>query len=81
MADAQANLLADHQFISQAEQAYAVAMQLSPSSPETVFSYINLLVNQKRIADAIQVAQNAVTAAPANQQFLALLQQLKQHRN
>ena len=81
MAAAQAALFADHQLPAQAEQVFQASSQIYPSSPDTVLPYVNLLVGQKRISDAIQVAQNAVNAAPANQQFLALLQQLKQHGN
>jgi len=81
MAAAQASLLADHQFPSEAEAAYQLANQICPSLPEAVFSYTSLLVGQDRIAEAIQVVQTAVNAAPANQQFAALLQQLKQRGN
>jgi hypothetical protein len=81
MAATQAALLADHHFPGEAEQAYGLATELCPSSPEAVFSYVSLLVGQKRFADAAQVAQTAVTAAPDNQQFAALLDQLKKNRN
>lgn len=36
MVSSQANLLADHNFTADAEQAYRLAAQLEPSSPEPV---------------------------------------------
>ncbi len=81
MASAQAALFADHNLPAQAEQAFQIAMQIYPSNPEAINPYVALLVSENRITDAIQVAQKAVNAAPANQQFLALLQQLKQRGN
>jgi hypothetical protein len=81
MAVAQASLFADHQFPAEAEQAYRLATDLCPTSPEAVFRYINLLVTQQRFADAQQIAQAAVRGAPDNQQFTALLEQLKKRGN
>ena len=77
MATAQASLLADHNYSSQAEQAYQLATQISPGLPEAVFQYVNLLVTQNRSADALPIVQNALSAAPDNQQFRDLLQNLK----
>lgn len=77
MAAAQASLFADHQLPTQAEQAFQVAIQLYPSMPDAVLPYVGLLESQNRMAEAIQVAQNAANAAPGNQQFLSLLQQLQ----
>jgi hypothetical protein len=77
MAAAQASLLADHNYSGQAEQAYQAAIQICPGSPEVVFQYVNLLVGQSRVAEALPVVQNAVAAAPDNQQFRDLLQNLK----
>jgi hypothetical protein len=78
MATAQASLLADHNYSSQAEQAYEAATRIWPGSPEAVFQYVNLLVGQNRVADALPIVQNAVAANPDNQQFRDLLQNLKQ---
>ncbi len=77
MACAQAGLLADHNLNDQAGQAFQLATELSPSSPEAVFRYVNYLVSQNRPQDALQAAQTAVTADPANKTFQALLEQLK----
>ena len=77
MASTQAGLLADHNLNDQADQAFQLATELCPSSPEPVFRYINLLLGQNRKQDALQVAQTAVTADPNNEQFRALFDQLK----
>ena len=77
MAAAQANLLADHNYGADAEQAYRSAVEICPSSPEAVFGYINLLVQQSRFNEAIPIAERAVQAAPDYQQFEAVLNQLK----
>ena len=73
----QAHLLADHSFNQQAEQAYQIATQLAPAGPEAVFGYINLLLTQQRPAEALPVAESAAQAAPDNEQFRMLVQNLK----
>jgi hypothetical protein len=78
MATAQGNLLADHNYTADAEQAYRLATEICPSSLEAVCGYINLLVGQNRFDEAIPVAETAVKADPANQQFQALLTGLRQ---
>jgi hypothetical protein len=77
MVAAQASLLADHNYTSQAEQAYQVAVQILPGCPEAVFQYVNLLMGQNRVADALAVLQNAILAAPENKQLRDLLQNVK----
>ena len=77
LATAQAGLLAAHSFTAEAEQSYRLATDISPSAPEAVFNYVNLLINQQRFADAVPVAETAVKAAPDNQQFRDLLEALK----
>jgi hypothetical protein len=77
MAAAQAALLAEHNLDAEAAQAYQLAIEFCPSSPEVVFRYVNLLLIQKRIQDALPLAQSAIAAAPDNQQFRDLLQQLQ----
>ena len=69
----QARLLAAHNFDAEAEQAYRLAAEICPSSPEVVFRYVNLLLTQQRLADAVPVAEAAVNAAPDIQQFRDLL--------
>jgi hypothetical protein len=58
-----------------------LATQICPTSPEAVYGYINLLTGQKRFDDAIPVAEAAVKAAPENQQFQNLLNQLRQKQS
>jgi tetratricopeptide (TPR) repeat protein len=77
MAAAQAALLLDHNYPAQAEANFQIANQLYPSSPEAVYGYTELLVNQGRVNEAISVAQNATKAAPNNNQFRDLLQRLQ----
>lgn len=48
------------QMMNEAEFAFRQAFLLHPSSPETVFKYTHLLVEQKRVADAVLVAEAAV---------------------
>src|SRR5262249_46942230 len=78
MAAAQAALLLDHNYPAQAEANFQAANQLCPSSPEAVFGYVQLLVDQGRVNDAIAVAGNAARVAPDNHQFRDLLQRLSQ---
>lgn len=73
----QAGLLEQQKFLSEAEQAYRLANEVCPISPEAVFRLVNLLLSQNRISDALPVAENAVKAAPDNGQFQGLLKQLK----
>jgi tetratricopeptide (TPR) repeat protein len=77
LVSSQAGLLQDRGFVSQAEEAFRIANELAPESPEAVFRYTHLLVNQNRPADAAVVVENAIRAAPDNTQFQALLQQLR----
>jgi Tfp pilus assembly protein PilF len=77
MAVSQAKLLADHNFTAEAEQTYRLATDMAPSAPEAVFCYAGFLASQKRFAEAIPVVETAVNAAPDNQQFRDLLQNLK----
>jgi hypothetical protein len=68
----QAGLLLDHGLSAEAEQEFRIALQLTPESPEAVFRYVNLLMSQNRMADALPVAENAIKAAPDNQQLQGL---------
>ncbi|MEO8429076.1 MAG: hypothetical protein ABI651_18450, partial [Verrucomicrobiota bacterium] len=54
-----------------------IANEISPSSPESVFRYVNMLVDQQRFPEALQVGENAVNAAPEDKQFGDLVAQLK----
>jgi tetratricopeptide (TPR) repeat protein len=80
----QAGLLSDHGLPSEAEQEFRIALQITPDSPEAVFRYVNLLMSQNRAADALPVVENAVKAAPDNQQLQGLrnnLSDINAHRN
>jgi hypothetical protein len=76
----QAGLLVDHQLPDQAEQQFQLAQQLWPSSPEIIFRYTNLLLNQNRVSDALAVAQNALAAAPNEKQFQGLVEALRKQK-
>jgi hypothetical protein len=43
------------------------------------FNYVRLLMKQNRFADALHVVADALLAAPDEQQFRALNQQLQLH--
>jgi cytochrome c-type biogenesis protein CcmH/NrfG len=77
MAASQAGLLADHNFTSQAEQAYQAATEICPSNPDAVFGYVKLLVGQDRVQEAIPVVEAAVKNVSENAQFKVLLEQLR----
>jgi hypothetical protein len=65
----------------EADFAFRQAWALCPYSPEAVFRYVNFLLEQKRVADALLVAETAAQM-PANQgkdgeQIRGLVEQLK----
>ena len=62
MAAEQAALLLHHGHATEAEQAFEIATEIAPASPEAVFRYLNILVGQKRFDEAIQIAQTAIAA-------------------
>ena len=77
LAAEQAALLLDRQYATQAEQIYRLASELSPTMPEAVLGYVELLKGQNRLDEALLVAENAVKAAPTNKAFSALVEKLK----
>jgi tetratricopeptide (TPR) repeat protein len=77
LVSSQAGLLLERGYVAEAEQAFRIANEIAPNSPEAVFRYVNLLVEQSRIADAIPVAANALRFEPENQQFRNLMEELK----
>jgi hypothetical protein len=78
MAAEQAALLLHHQHPAQAEQTFLLATQICPGSPEAVFGYANLLVEQQRYVDVIPIAQAAAKLDGSHQsQFQSLLQELQ----
>jgi len=64
MAWSEANLLADHNFNDQAEQAYRLAMQLEPSNPEAVYGLSELLAKNGRMDEARQMVEQFQRAHP-----------------
>src|SRR5439155_21944203 len=58
--------------------ALSQAVAVCPYSPEVVFRYTSSLYAQKRISDAILVAETAAALSPDNVQFLGWLKQLKE---
>jgi hypothetical protein len=67
--------------VREADFAFRQAWALCPDSPEAAFRYVNLLIEQNRIADALVVAETAAQM-PANLgknggQIRALAEQLK----
>lgn len=79
LATAQAHLFTERKFASEAEQAYRVATEICPYSPEAVFGYVSLLAGEKRFQEAIPVVERSVKAEPDNRQFDQLLRELRKH--
>jgi Tetratricopeptide repeat len=77
LAAEQASLLLERNYTAEADQTLRLATEISPSSPEAVFGYVNLLMQQSRFEEAAQVAESGVKAAPDNQQFRGLVEQLR----
>ena len=65
MAAAQAALLADHQYSAEAEQAYRVAMQISPANPEAVYGLGQLLATTGRSDEARQLVADFESTHPS----------------
>jgi hypothetical protein len=66
--------------IKEADFAFRQAFALCPQSPEVVFHYVQFLVDQKRTADAIAVAEIGMAAnegKPGGDQFPYLVKNLK----
>ncbi len=63
--------------IKEADFAFRQCVALCPYSPEVVFRYVNLLVNQKRDADALLVAQLALRLEPQNGQLKDLVKNVR----
>lgn len=64
-----------------AEVAFKQALALCPTSPESVFRYANLLLGQKRNADALKLAELAANLDPANGSFESLVSQVQRLQN
>jgi tetratricopeptide (TPR) repeat protein len=77
MAVEQAAFLQDRKYTTEAEQAFKIATEIWPASPEAVFRYVELLTKQNRFADAIPVIENGLRLSPDNQQFAGLLDEVQ----
>jgi tetratricopeptide (TPR) repeat protein len=60
----------------EADFAFRQAFALCPSSPEAVFRYINLLLQQGRVDDGLLLAQTAANIDPTNGQVENLIREL-----
>ena len=60
--------------------AFRQAFALCPESPEAVYRYVNLLLMNGRVDDAIIVAETALKFDPASDQIKGLLEQLKKFK-
>jgi tetratricopeptide (TPR) repeat protein len=61
----------------EADFAFRQAFALCPSSPEAVFRYVNLLVEQKRFDDALLVTETAGNIDPSNGQLATLAREIR----
>jgi hypothetical protein len=64
-----------------ADFAFRESFALCPYSPEAVFRYINLLVSQARLDDALLIANTAIKLEPNNRQVTSLLSELKRMKS
>ena len=79
LVSSQGGVLVQHGFLAEAEEAFRYANELCPYSPEAVFQYVNLLVDQNRIDEAARVANDAINSdpnSPNNKQFRNLAAEL-----
>ena len=60
----------------EADFAFRQAFALCPHSAEVVFRYVNLLINDQRIEDALRLAETAASLDPENSQYESLVSQL-----
>jgi tetratricopeptide (TPR) repeat protein len=60
----------------EADFAFKQAFAFCPYSPEAVYRYVQLLVNMRRVDDALLVAQTAQKLDPYNGQFIYLINNL-----
>ncbi len=68
----------------EADFACRQAFALCPGSPEAVFRYVQFLVDQKRLSEALAVVQTALKAhqgEPDADQFHTLLNNIQSIRN
>ena len=75
MAQAQANLFADHNFNDQAEQAYNLALTLWPDSTEILANLTQLLAQEGRINDAMSLLEKFTQNYPDKRQTVEGIRQ------
>lgn len=73
----QAGLLIERGYTAEAEQTLLLANQMAPTSPEAVYRYLNLLLDQGRLQEAIPIAENAMRLDGENKQFQELVRDLQ----
>jgi hypothetical protein len=61
----------------EADFAFRQAFALCPSSPEAVFRYVALLVEQKQFDDALLLAETAAKVNPANGQLDSVVKEIE----
>jgi len=77
MASSQGGLFQENHLPAQAEEAYRIAVDICPCSPEAVFRLVSLLADQGRVQDALPVAEAAARIVGNNQQqFRTLVAEL-----
>jgi hypothetical protein len=59
-----------------ADLAYRQGYAICPFSPEAIWRYVDLLVNRKRVDDAILIVKTSLHLSPEDQQLKGLLSQL-----
>ena len=59
-----------------ANEAFQQAFALCPTSPEVLYRYVNFLLFQGRMDDAVMLASTAQELTPDNEQYKQLLKQL-----
>ena len=65
---------------AETDYAFRQAFALCPASPEAVYRYVNFLLAENRLNDAILIVRTARKVSPDNEQFVSLLTQLLNYR-
>ena len=63
--------------ISEADFAFRQSFAFSPTNVETVFRYVNLLLQTGRTDDSLLIARTAAKLNPADKQFANLVLELE----
>ncbi len=76
-ANAKNNVVEQQRMAEAADFAFRQALALCPRSPEAIYRYISLLVNQNRITEALAIVRMAQKLEPANRQLENLRTELE----